>query len=256
MVWLLLGWHGNYFYLNSLNVVFELWKKLSMSSKHLVLMHNYLSPKLCAMEKSLPRTTINITCFAQYNDFSPRAFYVFNQINILLSVLNFSINIYSQALNCKRNVKDIEIFKPADQGIHLQKSAIGLKKHSRNSYSLYLAAKGNYLTTNSTTKDAQTIATSLASLNIGYKRSNNTTHYQIYQKDCTLFFNRVLDHTGRLYIKTIRKNQSKKSNPWKQDRRNWREMSALHNITSGIHYFNPERKKDQQFQTVTNKKGL
>lgn len=167
-------------------------------------MHNSLSPKLCAMETSSPKTSVNIACFAQYNDFSPPLFKVFNHTDNVYTVFNnYS---YSNRPISKNIVKDLRISKQADQGIHLQNLIIGLKEHTRNLYPVYLAAKGNYLTKNSTIQDAQSNANNLFAINNDYRHSNTTTHQQLYQNNCTLFLNRVLDHTGRLYIKTIKKN--------------------------------------------------
>lgn len=176
-------------------------------------MHNYLSPKLCAVKMALPKASINIACFAQYNDFSPPQFDVFSKTAFEHSVLNDNRYSYNNEFNCKNIIKDTEIFKQADQSIHLQKSGTGLKKHLKDEYTVYLAAEGNHQTTNSTLQDAQTNAKNLNLTSNGYWHSNYTTHQQLHQQNCTLFFNRVLDHTGRLYIKTIKKNQSKKSNP-------------------------------------------
>jgi hypothetical protein len=167
-------------------------------------MHNSLSPKLCTMKTSSAKTFINIACFAQYNDFSPPIFSVFNYTDKIFTLFN-NDSCSHQAV-CKNIVKDSEFFKQSVQGIHLQNFTIGLKEHQKNTYPLYLAAKGNYLTKNSTIQDAQTNAKSVFSISNDYRHSNTTTHQHQYQKNCTLFLNRVLDHTGRLYIKTIEKN--------------------------------------------------
>lgn len=167
-------------------------------------MHNSLSPKLCAMETSSSKTSVNIARFAQYNDFSPPIFSVLNQTDKAFTLLN-NYSSSHQAI-CKNIVKDSKIFKQADQGTYLRNFAIGLIEHPKILYTVYLAPKGNDLRKNSTIQDAQTNANNLFSYSKDYRHTNTTIHQQLYQKNCTLFLNRVLDHTGRLYIKTIRKN--------------------------------------------------
>jgi len=159
-------------------------------------MHNYIVPKLCA-----------------FNVFSPPISNVATRINFTNTELHIDKYMFTNPVVCKRIVKSTKYFKLENNSIRPQNSTTGLKKDFKNLYRSYLAAKGNHLTANSTKQIAQTNANSSLPASNSYRHSNITTQQQLHQIYDTLFFNRVLDHTGRLYIKTSGKDQSKKSNP-------------------------------------------
>jgi hypothetical protein len=110
-------------------------------------------------------------------------------------------------------VNETPIFKQANQGVHLQNPTLKLKEEKADIIRLYLAPKGNYLTTYNTFQYVRMNAKSSSSMSNGYSRSNITIQKQLHQKNCTLLFNCVPKNTGRFYFKTLRKDQSKKSIP-------------------------------------------
>jgi hypothetical protein len=181
----------------------------------LVLMYNYMLPKLSTSPMSFSKTAINLASYVQYNDFSPPTISAVLKLNNAYAMHCFNKYIFHLYYIYKKNVKVLDSFQLVNNPAYLHYSAIGLKRDKQDSNQLYLAAKGNY-PTNSTIRHIQTDSISPFNVNNSYRHTEFTIQKQLYQNNCTLLYNCVPDITGRLYSKTFSKNQSKKSNPRKQ----------------------------------------
>jgi hypothetical protein len=176
-------------------------------------------PKLSTSPMSFPKTAIHLACYVEYNDFSPPTNNALSLLKHTYSLHNYNNENFNYNAICKNPVKVPVKFRLVNDSTYLQYLAVGLKRDKQDSYLSYLAAKGSYLT-NSTIQNIQKNACSPYDISNGYQRLYITSQKQLHQKNCTLFLNSVPDTTGRLDIKTTKKNQSKKSNPRKQKRIN------------------------------------
>ena len=129
------------------------------------------------------------------------------------SVLYFHKQNFNNIIVCQNFVNESFNFKQVNRGIHLQNPTFNLKEEKKVPFRLYLAPKGNYLTTYGTFQHVQINTKRSLSMSNGYNCSHITIQNQLHQTDCTLFFNCVPNNTGRFYLMTLRKDQSKKSIP-------------------------------------------
>jgi len=180
-------------------------------------MHNYMLPKLCTSRMSLPKAALSSSCYVHNNDFSPPAISVTSKVKFAFLMKYFNENILNCYAICKNYVKELVHFKLVNHSPYLYNSAIDLKRDFKGSNGSYLAPKGHYLT-NSTILNIQTIAYGPFYINSAFRHSNFTIQKQLHLENITLFSNCVAGKTGRLDIRISRKDQSKKSNPRKQDR--------------------------------------
>jgi len=190
-------------------------------------MHNYLLPELCTLKSSSSKAAVNLSCYT-YNNVFAYPLTKGLQIKHTNSLHYFDKKSFKHKNICQSLVKGSISFNPANQGVHLQNSIGYLIIDQKDIFRSYLAAKGNYYTINNTFQYVYKNAKSTFSMSYSCWHSEYTLHKQLQQKEYTLFSNCVSDNTGRFYIKTLLKNQSKKSIPENKIGRTEEKISAKH----------------------------